>query len=72
VYYLMRRSDEAAAQIAKPSSSTRTMPKAFSARLVQIQQHHYPEAIASLKRAIDLGAFYPRPLPGSHSRMPCR
>jgi len=26
---------------------------------LQIQQHRYPEAIASLKRAIDLGLFYP-------------
>jgi tetratricopeptide (TPR) repeat protein len=26
---------------------------------VQIQQHRYPEAIASIKRAIDLGVFYP-------------
>jgi tetratricopeptide (TPR) repeat protein len=26
---------------------------------VEIAQHRYPEAIASLKRAIDLGAFYP-------------
>ena len=32
--------------------------------LVQIQQHRYPEAIASFKRAIDLGAFYPQAAAG--------
>jgi hypothetical protein len=26
---------------------------------VEIQQRRYPEAIASIKRAIDLGVFYP-------------
>jgi serine/threonine protein kinase len=32
--------------------------------LVQIQQRRYPEAIASIQRAIDLGAFYPHAAAG--------
>jgi serine/threonine protein kinase/Tfp pilus assembly protein PilF len=58
--YLMHRNDEAAAHIRQTLELDPNYAQGhFRLGLVQIQQHHYPEAIASLKRAIDLGAFYP-------------
>jgi len=57
----MHRNDEAAARIRQildldPNYAGAYMRLGF----VEIQQHRYTEAIASLKRSITLGAFYPQ------------
>ncbi len=60
VSYLMRQNDEAEAHIRQTLALDPNYAQAHAKLgFVQIQQHHYPEAIASLKRAIDLGIFYP-------------
>jgi len=60
VSYLMHRNDEAAAHIRQTLELDPNFGQGhFRLGLVQIQQRLYPEAIASFKRAIDLGTFYP-------------
>ncbi|HVT39434.1 MAG TPA: protein kinase [Gemmatimonadaceae bacterium] len=60
VSYLMHRNDEAAAHIRQTLELDPNFGQGhFRLGLVQIQQRLYPEAIASFKRAIDLGVFYP-------------
>ncbi len=59
--YLMHRNDEAEAHIRQALALDPNYAQAhFRLGLVQIQQRRYPEAIASLKRSIDLGVFYPQ------------
>jgi serine/threonine protein kinase/tetratricopeptide (TPR) repeat protein len=59
--YLMHRNDEAEAHIRQTLALDPNYAQAhFRLGLVQIQQRRYPEAIASLKRSIDLGVFYPQ------------
>jgi serine/threonine protein kinase/tetratricopeptide (TPR) repeat protein len=61
VSYLMHRSDEAEARIRQVITLDPNYAQAhFRLGLVQIQERRFPEAIASLKRSIDLGAFYPQ------------
>ncbi|HEY7635619.1 MAG TPA: tetratricopeptide repeat protein, partial [Gemmatimonadales bacterium] len=60
VFYLMRRNDEAESRIRQVLALDPNYAQAhFRLGLVQIEQRRYPEAIASLKRSIDLGVFYP-------------
>jgi serine/threonine protein kinase/Tfp pilus assembly protein PilF len=60
VSYLMHRNDEAAARIRQTLELDSNYAQAhWRLGLVQIQQRRYPEAIASIQRAIDLGVFYP-------------
>jgi TolB-like protein len=60
VYYLMHRNDEAEAHIRQVLELNPNYSQAhLRLGLVQTQQRRYPEAIASFKRAIDLGVFYP-------------
>jgi TolB-like protein/cytochrome c-type biogenesis protein CcmH/NrfG len=59
--YLMHQNDEAEAHIRQVLSLDPNYAQAhYRLGLVEIQQRRYPEAIASLKRAVDLGAFYPQ------------
>ncbi|HEY6807815.1 MAG TPA: protein kinase [Gemmatimonadales bacterium] len=60
VSYLLRRNDEAESHIRQVLALDPNYAQAH-ARLgfIEIQQHRYPEAIASIKRSIDLGMFYP-------------
>jgi serine/threonine-protein kinase len=60
IAYLMGQSDVAETRIRQVLSLDPNYAQAY-ARLgfLQVQQRKYPEAIASLRRAIDLGAFYP-------------
>jgi tetratricopeptide (TPR) repeat protein len=59
--YLMRRSEEAEARIRQTLALDPNYAQArYRLGLVEIQQHRYAEAIASFKRAIDLGVFYPQ------------
>jgi len=59
--YLMHRSDEAEAHIRQVLSIDPNYAQAhYRLGLVQIQQRRYADAITSLRRAIDLGAFYPQ------------
>jgi tetratricopeptide (TPR) repeat protein len=61
VAYLMHRNDEAESRIRQTLELDPNYPQAhFRLGLVQIQQRRYPEAIASIKRSIDLGVFYPQ------------
>ena len=61
VSYLMHQNDEAAAHIRQTLELGPNYAQGhFRLGLVQIQQRRYPEAIASFKRAIDLGVFYPQ------------
>ncbi|HET7599640.1 MAG TPA: protein kinase [Gemmatimonadales bacterium] len=61
VSYLMHRTDEAETRIRETLALDSNFAQAhFRVGLVQIQQGRYPAAIASLKRAIELGAFYPQ------------
>jgi tetratricopeptide (TPR) repeat protein len=61
VSYLMHRSDEAETRIRQVLALDPNYAQGhFRLGLVQIQQRRYPEAIASLKRSIDLGVFYPQ------------
>jgi tetratricopeptide (TPR) repeat protein len=60
VFYLMGRNDEAEARIRQALELDANYAQAYlRLAVLQIQQHRYPEAIASSKRAIDLGIFYP-------------
>jgi tetratricopeptide (TPR) repeat protein len=60
VSYLMHQNDEAAAHIREALELDPNYAQAhLRLGLVRIQQRRYPEAIASIQRAIDLGAFYP-------------
>jgi serine/threonine-protein kinase len=60
VYYLMRRNEAAAEQIRRTLALDQNYAQAhFRLGLVQIQQHQYTEAIASLRHALELGGFYP-------------
>jgi tetratricopeptide (TPR) repeat protein len=60
VSYLLRQNDEAEARIRQVLALDPSYSQAhYRLGLVLIQQRRYPEAIASLKRAIDLGVFYP-------------
>jgi TolB-like protein len=59
--YLMHRNDEAEDHIRQTLALDPNYAQAhFRLGLVQIQQRRYPEAIASMKRSIDLGVFYPQ------------
>ncbi len=59
--YLLRRNDEAAERLKEVLDLDPHYAQAhYRLGLVQIQQHRYPDAIASFKRGIDLGAFYPQ------------
>ena len=59
--YLMHQYDTAEVHIRQVLSLDPNYAQAhYRLGLVEIQQRHYPEAIASLKRAIDLGAFLPQ------------
>ena len=59
--YLMHQNDEAESHIRQVLALDPNYAQAhYRLALVEIQQHRYPEAIASLKRAIDLGAFFPQ------------
>jgi tetratricopeptide (TPR) repeat protein len=61
VAYLRHRNDEAEAHIRETLALDPNYAQAhFRLGLVQIQQRRYPEAIASIKRSIDLGVFYPQ------------
>jgi tetratricopeptide (TPR) repeat protein len=56
----MHRTDEAEAHIRQTLELDPNYAQAhYRLGVVQIAQQRYPEAIASLKRSIDLGAFYP-------------
>ena len=56
--YLMHQYDEAEAHIRQVLAIDPNYAQAhYRLGLVEIQQRRYPEAIASLKRSIDLGAF---------------
>ena len=58
--YLLRRNEEADAHIRQMLALDPNYAQVHAKLgFVRIQQHRYPEAIASLKRAIDLGLFYP-------------
>jgi tetratricopeptide (TPR) repeat protein len=60
VSYLMHRNDEAETHIRQVLELDPNYAQAhLRLGLVQIQQRRYPQAIASIQRAIDLGAFYP-------------
>jgi serine/threonine-protein kinase len=60
VPYLMGRSAEAEEHIRQVIALDPNYAQArYRLGLVLIQQRRYPEAIASLQRAIDLGVFYP-------------
>jgi len=60
ISYLMRRNDEAESRIRQMLALDPNYAQAYTKLgFVQIQQHHSTEAVASLKRAIDLGVFYP-------------
>jgi len=60
VSYLMHRNDEAEARIRQVLELNPNYAQAhWRLGLVQIQQRRYPEAIASIQRAIDLGVFQP-------------
>ena len=60
VSYLMHRNDEAEARVRQALALNPNYSQAhFRLGLVQIQQRRYPEAIASFKRSLDLGVFYP-------------
>ncbi len=60
VSYLMRQNDEAETHIRQALALDPNYAQAhLKLGLVQIQLHHYPEAIESFKRSIDLGLFYP-------------
>src|SRR5260370_39011757 len=59
--FLKHRNDEAADRIREVLALDPNYAQGhFRLGLVQIQQRRYPEAIASFKRALDLGAFYPQ------------
>jgi tetratricopeptide (TPR) repeat protein len=59
--YLMHRYDEAESHIRQVLALDPNYAQAhYRLGLVEIQQRRYPEAVASLKRAIDLGAFFPQ------------
>lgn len=61
IAYLMHRNDEAEARIRQTLDLDPNYAQAqFRLGLVQIQQHRYPEAIASIRRSIALGVFYPQ------------
>ena len=63
--YLLHQNDEAAAHIRQTLELDPNYAQAhLRLGLVQIQQRRYPEAIASLKRATVLGAFYPHAAAG--------
>jgi TolB-like protein/Tfp pilus assembly protein PilF len=65
VSYLMHQDDSAAAHIGQTLELDPNYAQAhFRLGLVQIQQRHYPEAIASFKRAMDLGVFFPQAAAG--------
>jgi eukaryotic-like serine/threonine-protein kinase len=65
VSYLMHQNDEADAHIRQTLALEPNYAGAhLRLGLVQIQQHRYPEAIASFKRSIDLGVFYPHAAAG--------
>lgn len=65
VSYLMHRNDEAEERIRQTLALDTNYAQAhFRLGLVQIQQRRYPEAVASLKRTIDLGGFYPQAAAG--------
>jgi serine/threonine-protein kinase len=60
VSYLMHQNDVAEAHIHQTLELDPNYAGAYlRLGLVQIQQHRYAEAIASIKRGIDLGVFYP-------------
>jgi TolB-like protein/Flp pilus assembly protein TadD len=60
VHYLMHQNDSAEAHIRQTLALDPNYAQAhYRLGLVQIQQRRYPEAIASIRRAIDLGVFYP-------------
>ena len=60
VSYLMRNNDEAAARIHQVIELDPNYAGSYlRLGLVEIQQHRYPDAIASIKHGIDLGVFYP-------------
>ena len=60
VSYLMHRSDEAEARIRQVLALDPNYAQAhLKLGMVLIQQRRYPESIAPIKRAIDLGIFYP-------------
>ncbi|MGE5688759.1 MAG: protein kinase domain-containing protein [Gemmatimonadota bacterium] len=60
VSYLMHRNDEAEARIRQVLELNPNYAQAhWRLGVVQIQQRRYPEAIASIRRAIDLGVFQP-------------
>jgi tetratricopeptide (TPR) repeat protein len=60
VSYLMHRNDEAEARIRQVLELNPNYAQAhWRLGVVQIQQRRYPEAIASIQRAIDLGVFQP-------------
>ena len=60
VSYLMHRNDEAEARIRQVLDLNPNYAQAhWRLGVVQIQQRRYPEAIASIQRAIDLGVFQP-------------
>ena len=61
----MRRRDEAAAHIRQTLELDPNYAQAhLRLGLVLIQQRRYPEAIASIQRAMDLGVFYPHAAAG--------
>jgi tetratricopeptide (TPR) repeat protein len=56
----MRQNDEAEARIRQTLDLDPNYAQAhWRLGLVQIQQRRYPQAIASIQHAIDLGVFYP-------------
>jgi eukaryotic-like serine/threonine-protein kinase len=58
--YLLHRNDEAEARIRQMLALDPNYAQAnMKLGLIRIQQHRFPEAVASIKRAIDLGLFYP-------------
>jgi eukaryotic-like serine/threonine-protein kinase len=60
VSYLMHRNGEAETHIRQVLELDPNYAQAhLRLGLVQIQERRYPEAIASIQRAIDLGVFYP-------------
>ena len=60
VYYLMHRSDEAQAQIERLLARDQNFAHAhFVMGLIQIEQGRPRDAVASLRRAVELGGIYP-------------
>jgi len=60
VAYLMHQNDVAEARVRQMLALDPNYAQAYvKLGFVHIQQRRYPEAIASLKRAVDLGIFYP-------------